>query len=105
MIGRARTVLATMGVEEKTVDLNERMQAKVDELQQAHSAKAQMENQLRGIGTHILRLEGAITMLQEMGAQLPSSIVQTAGHPSAPAPAADPADEPDPRPDPPEPTP
>lgn len=57
------------------LQLQERMAAKVNELQQAHAARAQLENQLKGVRVHILRLEGSLNMLRELGAPLPPGVV------------------------------
>lgn len=69
------------------MDLEAQMTEKVQQLGAARHALRHLEEQRSGLQTHILRLEGAITMLRELGVQLPENVVETPNHPSAPKPA------------------
>jgi hypothetical protein len=71
------------------MDLTEHMTAKVAQLGAARAAEQQLAQQLQGVRTHILRLEGAITMLREQGVALPADLVETEDHPDAPKAAAE----------------
>lgn len=63
------------------MDLTDQMKGKVAQLQAARAALDDNQERARALQTHILRLEGAITQLRELGAALPEGVVETPGHP------------------------
>lgn len=98
LLGRARTALSTLGVtqRETDVDLNGALKLKEDAYIGACQAEENMQQQLAGLRTHKLRLEGAMTQLLELGAVPTGRLSQNPSHPGLAK--AEPRGEPEPAP-------